>query len=1671
MNQSKHLALAVVLVFLLSMIVLVNDDPVESIEIKMRTDLSNVDASFWGEDGGDNSGRPVAGAGDVNGDGYDDILIGASLDDDGGSGAGQTYLILGKASGWAMDTDLSSADASFWGEDAGDESGSSIAGAGDVNGDGYDDILIGAYGDDDGGSDAGQTYLILGKASGWSMDTDLSSADASYWGEDAGDRTGERVSGAGDVNGDGYEDILIGAYGDDDGGYLAGQTYLILGKASGLCLDTILSDADASFLGEDDYDYSGYSISGAGDVNGDGYDDIIIGAFGDDEVGTSAGQTYIFLGKTSGWSMDTYLANADASFLGENAVDRSGERVSGAGDVNGDGCDDILIGAPSNSDGGGGAGQTYLIFNIYPPAPKGLESHLSNGGYSIELSWKPVYSNKWSISCYTIYRSETGYHFSVYDHVEGDTLTYTDENVEFGKIYYYAVTVTKAGYESSLSDPIRVVCQKDTDRDGIGDLIDEDDDGDGIPDDYDMDPKLVDKESWTWDGYNLSISPSSFIGEDSGDEAGYSISCAGDVNGDGYDDIVIGACHHDYFDGVTTFNSIGKTYLIFGRGPDLSYDTDLSNANASFRGENENDYSGISVSGAGDVNGDGYDDILIGADQRDEGGTDAGQTYLILGRATGWVRNSSLSTADASFIGEDSDDRSGRSVSSAGDVNGDGYDDILIGAYGDEDGGGDGAGQTYLIFGKSSGWSMDTDLSTANASFIGEDAYDRSGIIVSGSGDVNGDGYDDILIGAHTESDGGTGAGQTYLIFGRESGWAMDRDLSTASASFLGEDAYDYSGYSVSGAGDVNGDGYDDILIGAHEDEEGGTEAGQTYLIFGKSSGWSMDTDLSYADASFWGEDGGDYSGISVSGAGDVNNDGYDDILIGAYRGELGGGYSGQAYLILGKSNGWRMDVNLSESDQSFWGERVGDYCGRCVSTAGDVNGDGYGDIIIGSHKNDEGGADAGQTYLIYGKSYIVENVSAKVEEGSYSINLSWDKGVGSPYLYGIYRGNDPRSMYRVNTTEHNWYHDYDVVEGITYVYAIDTVCPLGGDSPLSFSEPVQCSFSLNERIQDLHDDINSMNDTITSLLEEIWNIVDYSNMTQLSTLQDLWNIADYMNDTIWTKLDWIEDYTGRNWNHLSHINSTLNTKLDWLVNTIWNVDNNLTDLDSEISLNLSDLMDLTIENYNQMNYMNNTFRTYLAQIMMMESILLDRVDILISDLRGVNNSLNQSLLQLSAQITAHNDALQSFREDLEVNITSMLVLLNGIRDNMSAMDQSSLNEIKDNLTAILDIASDTNMDIDYVNGTVTTDLATIIDLVSGNANDLTYMNTSLDTIISDISQVRTDISDLDTSIGGDLSLIITELDSHRDEFQSFETTYTTDVATLIALLNGLDVDLDNLDEQSDAYFLDTMLMLSMMDLNITSLDTSLSDLDSRITSTMLEIISDMDGFNDTMRGRIDMLELELEADILSLMVLVEGMNTSLNHELTMLDTEMSSFKADTLSGLEDLSTAIETLSTDLEGTETDLMDELNGINAMIDNIETTSLPELRMKLDLLALQLGTNDTEIMGLISDLQGVIDTYDAAVTARLENITQVLEALDELEQISADIEEVDSDLETLQTLEQSLSNVESEQSGASSSIGLVMILLIIALVLLLGVLGIGVFQLITKKKGEKEKAENW
>ena len=318
--------------------------------------LSDQALTLAGESSYDYAGRSVSSAGDVNGDGQPDLLIGAY----GRSNlAGAAYVVLGPVT---ADTALSEADARLLGVSNYHYAGMSVAGAGDVDGDGYDDLLIGAYGTDDAGKGSGSAYLIFGPVSG---DLDLDDSDGILIGESASANVGERVAAAGDVNGDGLADLLIGAPGTDGDDDDIGAAYLLHGPVSG---DLTVSDADAAITGWSADEHLGYGLS-AGDLDGDGVEDLVLGASG---YSHSAGIAYVFFGPVSGeLSSDA----ADTWLVGQTSNDLSGHSLSVVGDTNGDGLYDVLIGGYGDDEGGTSSGSAWLVLG---PATTSLTLHTAD---------------------------------------------------------------------------------------------------------------------------------------------------------------------------------------------------------------------------------------------------------------------------------------------------------------------------------------------------------------------------------------------------------------------------------------------------------------------------------------------------------------------------------------------------------------------------------------------------------------------------------------------------------------------------------------------------------------------------------------------------------------------------------------------------------------------------------------------------------------------------------------------------------------------------------------------------------------------------------------------------------------------------------------------------------------------------------------------------------------------------------------------------------------------------------------------------------------------------------------------------------------------------------------------------------------------------------------------
>lgn len=408
---------------------------------------------------------------------------------------------------------------------------------------------------------------------------------------------------------------------------------------------------------------------------------------------------------------------------------------------------------------------------------------------------------------------------------------------------------------------------------------------------------------------------------------GWSVAGVGDVDNDGHDDVLVGATGQS--------GSEGAAYLYLGSssGLDASADQELRPAvSLSFQGY------GI-VSGAGDVNGDGYDDVIVGT-------TGSDLAYVYYGSSTGLDTGSELLlTSDTPGGGF------GYSVSSAGDVNRDGYADVIVGEWVASDG----RGAAYVFHGASSGLES---VPAVRLSRDGAEEYEYFGEVVSSAGDVDGDGYDDVIVGAKYAPGTTTASdGSAYVYMGSSTG--ID---ATTPVQLPGEQEFSYTGSSVSGAGDVDGDGYDDVLVGAEEADGAEYRQGLVYVYYGSATGPDVGSRLTLEASSP--EEASRY-GFAVSDAGDVDGDGYADVLVGAKMVSGDSVAEGAVLVYFGSSTG--LDVG---SEQVLSGDAEGDLFGHAVSGAGDIDGDGYDDVVVGALGRDaDGNADQGAAYVYLGQN------------------------------------------------------------------------------------------------------------------------------------------------------------------------------------------------------------------------------------------------------------------------------------------------------------------------------------------------------------------------------------------------------------------------------------------------------------------------------------------------------------------------------------------------------------------------------------------------------------------------------------------------------------------------------------------------------------------------------
>ncbi|MBW4534137.1 MAG: FG-GAP repeat protein [Pleurocapsa minor HA4230-MV1] len=505
-------------------------------------------------------------------------------------------------------------------------------------------------------------------------------------------------------------------------------------------------------------------------------------------------------------------------------------------------------------------------------------------------------------------------------------------------------------------------------------------------------------------------------GKNEGDRLGEAVYSAGDLNGDGLDDLVVtapdGGIPSTDDDSYYQSDRRGQAYVIFGTRSSNNSTVNLDSLNGSngfkVSGIDATNQLGSAVS-VGDLNGDGIDDLVLGAPNAGRNissynysySENNGEAYVIFGTRNGKDANFNLQSLNGSngftLKGIDASDLLGTAITSAGDINGDGIDDLAVSATG----GGqpitnrngftysDRRGEVYVLFGKKNGFDARINLFNLNGSngFIvdGKDANDSLGSALSNAGDINGDGIDDLVIGASNAgnvidspfADGDSDRrGEIYVVFGSKNGFNSRFSVGDR-FTLTGIGIEDNLGTAISSAGDLNGDGIDDLVIGAANASVDGsyTQSGQVYVLFGRQGGFGTQFDLNSLNGnngfSIAGINGGDGLGNAVS-AGDFNGDDIDDLLVGAST--AGSDSRGAAYVLFGKRNGFTSQVDLANLSSSAGIKIAGvsseDLLGSGISSGGDLNGDGADDLIVSAPGVDLGNeyTKEGTTYVIFGK-------------------------------------------------------------------------------------------------------------------------------------------------------------------------------------------------------------------------------------------------------------------------------------------------------------------------------------------------------------------------------------------------------------------------------------------------------------------------------------------------------------------------------------------------------------------------------------------------------------------------------------------------------------------------------------------------------------------------------
>lgn len=830
----------------------------------------------WSPSGtsGSNFGFSVHTAGDVDGDGFGDLLVGAFSEDDSLVDEGAAYLFRGTATG----TSLTHA----WRYHSGQEgagAGISLATAGDINGDGYDDVAVAVpFWDTATHQSAGKIAIFHGGPAGLPL---LPTYERFSPIPAVDQRFGIGVAPAGDVNGDGFADLLVSAR-LVEGANNRGIVFVFHGGASGLAATparTLMGQAGTNTA-------FGAAISSAGDVNGDGFADIVIGAPLQASPFAAGGFAYLFAGSASGIG-----ATATNSLPGTANNEQFGTSVTLVGDINGDDYGDVVVGAPGFNNA---TGRATLEFG----GPTGLN------GNSIILPNPQEAANEF-----------IGQFVATLGDLDGDG--FGDFGVGgrntpggLGRVAVYRGTHFGIEYVGDLLSPatdgffgVRFGTTGDANGDGMSEIFVATEDMSIVPGQFEG---RIFQYRAPRSGLRIGTGwPRS--GAQAGTRYGAAVAVVPQFDGVDLPRLVIGD---------PGFNGVGRVSVHQGN--------QLIGVNSteqrSFVAATSFASLGARIVEAGDMNRDGFGDFVVSSTTLDNGAaSQAGRVDFHPG-ALGALQPSSLVV-----VGTHSFDRVGSALAGRGDVNGDGFHDLLVGAREWDEPGLADCGKVLLYFGSASGPALATPWSRT-----GSVAGQGFGASVAFT-DFDGDGHTDVVVGSSSPTFAATTPGKVEVFYGSPSGPSNTPGLTLTSP--VPHVSY---GLVVAALGDIDADGVADIAVAAPTEDNRGVVRMYAGKIGRTQSQVPMMTLSSGQVGSRYGE--------TLSGGGDVDGDGRGDFVIGEPGWDGGQTDEGRITLFLGGPL-----VTLDTFAQRIESNVVGAEFGGALAPMRDLNLDGFADVMVGA--------------------------------------------------------------------------------------------------------------------------------------------------------------------------------------------------------------------------------------------------------------------------------------------------------------------------------------------------------------------------------------------------------------------------------------------------------------------------------------------------------------------------------------------------------------------------------------------------------------------------------------------------------------------------------------------------------------------------------------------------